>query len=125
MIFHIEFDDKIDLSTFRSMFFELYGKDVSTYNLLIDDIALRVEVIPLPPFPAALTRIGLFERIISTAPQPQIHPCQDVRFRNLSIIQESFLGLDWCNSYDPDKAFSTIEGLLKTVHKVNKLKAFL
>lgn len=125
MKFDIVIDDKLDLLTFRSMFFNLLGKEISTYDLLIDDLIVRVTVRPWSDDNSNLIRVGIFENIISTAPLPQIHPCQDVRFCNLSMIQELFSGLNWYASYDANKAYTAIETLLKTIHKVNKLKAFL
>lgn len=127
MKFEIKVDDNLDLSTFRSMLFSFLEKDQATYDLLIDDVIVRVIAYKYAFAAEGMVQIGLFESRLSSAPMRQIHPLQDIRFANLSIMKDYFGSTNWCKivCLDQQKVFSIIEQIVKSVCKVQKLKVFL
>lgn len=145
MKFVIEVDDKLDLSTFHSMFISLLGKEHSTYDIRVNkEVTVQVITFLDPKIEEGIAQMGLLEppkaldthlplhAISSSGSQvsqqfTQINPCRDIRFRELSFIQENFCGADWCRMVctEPQKVFDRINQLVKIVHKVQNLKAFL
>lgn len=130
MKFNIELDDSCDLTIFRSMFMKLTGSDRSTYDLFIDKAMVRFEVSSTKT--DQLIVAGIFDAVKNDAYSwavNGVHPLRDTRYQNLSFIKELFELPGACSCHivchNPSETFKVLEKLVRTVYKVNKLKAFI
>lgn len=118
--------DGLDLTAFKALFYHNISTDQSVYDLYIGDVMVCVETTTLKQ--SQLITVGIFN-VMSPNKDSQLSPLNDIRFQNLSIIQELFGITNTAWGHVPfvtaDQAYNTIYRLLHDVYKVNKLKAFL
>jgi hypothetical protein len=131
MKFNIDLGPNLDLLTFHRSFFQNIGIERSTYDLQMPDVMVRLEVSGVTS--DRLTTLAIFDSDVYTKEarwaQKQVYPLQDMRYQNFTLIKELFGHPGACTghvvTYKPAEAYSIIEDVLRTVYKVNKLKAFL
>lgn len=136
MEFRYDFGQKLDLSKFlkQGPYYIGLMREV-TYSLYVADFIMRVEIARPANHNAHMVTIYFYEikrdedgEIISSE---MIIPYHDLRFEGLLDIQEK-QGLWSIDQYkahfDSNSAVQTVEKIckiLKFIHKINNLKAFL
>jgi hypothetical protein len=116
----------LDLTAFKALFYRNINTDQSVYDLYIGDIMVCIETTTLKQ--SQLITVGFFKTLASNK-DAQFFPLNDIRFQNLSIVQDIFGATKTAWGHIPfttvDQTYDLIRRLLSAVYKVNKLKAFL
>lgn len=128
----LEIDKNEDLEYFKTLFFRNIGIEQMVYDFHQDDVMVRFQVAGHGT--SQFITIGFFsiKKEKSTTSIEQFNPLQDNRyqkFQEITKLWDSNSKNVWGSLFHKEdganEAFSTLISLLLTVHKVNKLKAFL
>lgn len=120
-----------DLKYFEGLFFKNLGAEQIVYKIRSGDIMVQLQVSSLDG--NALISIGIFDvdEAPNTTSMQQFNPAKDKRFENFDVVKEVWVenpNSAWAHMTllkDHEKeAFQVVYELLRTVYKINKLKAF-
>jgi hypothetical protein len=133
MEFRYDFGDKLDLSLFKKQGAYYIGiRREVTYNLYLPGYKMRVEIARPDDSNGHMVTVYFYEIKRDSdgeiTNEKIIIPLIDTRFKELRDIQDVFVIDHYKAHFDSNSAAMTIEKickLLKVIHKINNLKAFL
>ena len=133
MIFRYDFGEKLDLSKFQKQATHYIGRMRQiTYHIFVKDYNVVIDIVTPDDSNIHNVRMTLFEIKRDSENEIKnvitIHPYKDLRFKELNSIMDIFPVDSPEANFGGNKVVGTVEKLcaiIKIIHKINGLKAFL
>jgi|SRR5579885_750505 len=132
MLFRIDVDNKLDLSRFRKHATAyIGGMEELNYDIFLKDYKIVVRVNQVEGKSVQMVTISVFEKVRVQGEIVKymiLVPATDSRFQEVKLIHEMFeegATQSELESTNAEETADKICQLIKVIHKINNLKAFL
>lgn len=133
MLYRYDIDDKLDLSKFKKQAPVYIGKMRElTYEFFLKDYKMVAEIATPDGYSAHTVSLYFFDikkdKDGDVVSEKVVIPLIDTRFKEMQFIKDLFTIDNYKAYFDSnsvEKTTNTLSMLLRLIHKINNLKAFL